>query len=250
MLSNHNEDDPTWKPVKELNLAFDNCGGQNKNRMVLQMLPLLVAKKICLTARAIFLVRGHTKNDCDLLFNLLKTGYHKQNTYIPQDLEVNLNINRDVTAIMVDPSTFLNFDKAQSVALEQPTQIKKNHIFTVKDSDPTILYKQECDGAPEMKQQIVCEWLLNSHWVTQMYCALRVEEGPGIQDIKWVELYKKYGKFIPEDKKRQWKYYNEDPGDKRRRKVQDQSKANKKQRRERSVTTEADLLQPKDTTTG
>jgi hypothetical protein len=35
---------------------------------------------------------------------------------------------------------------------------------------------------------------------------------PGIQDIKWVELYTKYAKLIPEEKRASWKYYNEDPG--------------------------------------
>jgi hypothetical protein len=54
-----------WQPVKELNLFFDNCGGQNKNRMVLRLLPLLVGLRVAKTVRAAFLVRGHTKNDCD-----------------------------------------------------------------------------------------------------------------------------------------------------------------------------------------
>jgi hypothetical protein len=48
-------------PLKELNFVFDNCGGQNKNRMVLRFLVVLVKRKICKLARAIFLVRGHTK---------------------------------------------------------------------------------------------------------------------------------------------------------------------------------------------
>jgi hypothetical protein len=57
-------------PVKEINLVFDNCVGQNKNNMVLRMLILLVKLKICLKATAIFLVRGHTKNDADRAYNL------------------------------------------------------------------------------------------------------------------------------------------------------------------------------------
>ena len=59
----------THKPIKELNLFFDNCAGQNKNRMVFRLLLLLVKRKIARLARAIFLIRGHTKNDCDRIFN-------------------------------------------------------------------------------------------------------------------------------------------------------------------------------------
>jgi hypothetical protein len=57
--------------AKELNLVFDNCGGQNKNNMVLRMLLLLVKRGVCKVARAIFLIRGHTKNDCDCWFTAL-----------------------------------------------------------------------------------------------------------------------------------------------------------------------------------
>ena len=77
--------------VKEINLVFDNCVGQNKNNMVLRMLLLLVYKKICVRARAIFLVRGHTKNDADRAYNLLKLLYRKQNVYMPEDLWGALN---------------------------------------------------------------------------------------------------------------------------------------------------------------
>jgi hypothetical protein len=51
--------------ANEINLVFDNCAGQNKNRMVTRFLFYLVKLKICQTARAIFLVKGHTKNNCD-----------------------------------------------------------------------------------------------------------------------------------------------------------------------------------------
>ena len=73
-------------PAKEINLVFDNCGGQNKNRMVLRMLTILVKRKVCMVARAIFLIRGHTKNDCDRLFNLMKQNCRGSNIYTPQDL--------------------------------------------------------------------------------------------------------------------------------------------------------------------
>ena len=58
--------------AKEINFVFDNCGGQNKNRMVLRFMIMLAKLKMARVVRAIFLIKGHTKNDCDRMFNLLK----------------------------------------------------------------------------------------------------------------------------------------------------------------------------------
>jgi hypothetical protein len=107
MLADDCED---WTPVKELYLFFDNCGGQNKNRMVLQFLPFLEAVCVARTVRASFLVCGHTKNDCDHLFNLLKKEYRNSNIYIPDDLITTLNNCDDVTAMMVNNEQFMDFD--------------------------------------------------------------------------------------------------------------------------------------------
>ena len=52
-------------PGERLTLAFDNCGGQNKNRMVLTYLLYLVESNVYKTVEAVFLVAGHTKNICD-----------------------------------------------------------------------------------------------------------------------------------------------------------------------------------------
>jgi hypothetical protein len=72
LLMNHLEDhgivqQSLAKPFKELNFIMDNCGGQNKNMHVLRALHFIVKRKIAVVARAIFLVRGHTKNACDQL---------------------------------------------------------------------------------------------------------------------------------------------------------------------------------------
>ena len=57
--------------VKSINFVFDNCAGQNKNKMVLWVLLYIVRMKWAFNAQAHFLIRGHTKNTCDRLFNLL-----------------------------------------------------------------------------------------------------------------------------------------------------------------------------------
>jgi hypothetical protein len=64
-----------------LTIVMDNCGGQNKNRMVLRTALFLVEFGYLSMVLLLFLVRGHTKNNCDRLFNLLKNHFHEQNVY-------------------------------------------------------------------------------------------------------------------------------------------------------------------------
>jgi len=73
------------KHVKESNFAFDNCGSQNKNRMVLRVLLCLARRKVCDVARAVFLTKGHAKNVCDRVFDLMKKECRKNNSHAPND---------------------------------------------------------------------------------------------------------------------------------------------------------------------
>ena len=131
----------------EINLVFDNCSGQNKNRMVLRMLFFLVKLKICTTARAIFLIKGHTKNDCDRMFNLLKMIYRKVNCYTPDELIVIMNKLPQVTAIPMEASDFKDWDVLENVLVDKADGILKNHIFTVRSRDSNTMMIQEYDSA-------------------------------------------------------------------------------------------------------
>jgi hypothetical protein len=64
------------KPGKKLNVAMDNCGGQNKNNVVLRLAPYLIEMGYLKTVVFAFYVRGHTKNSCDRIFNQMKLEYH------------------------------------------------------------------------------------------------------------------------------------------------------------------------------
>jgi hypothetical protein len=233
MLKNGCDD---WTPVKELNLFFDNCGGQNKNRMVLRLLPLLVGLRVARTVRACFLVRGHTKNDCDRLFNLLKKEYRTSNVYIPDDLIETLNNCTDVTAIRVEEDLFLDFDTVQCKYFAQPKNINVNHIFTVHIEQPTTLLKHEFYGGIQTHQELLLPAKVGTNWMNEIYNQLELEEPPGMKDIKWIELYSKIGKYVPPEKKALWKYYHTDPGTVRKDKVSMQAKQSRKQRKERSTT--------------
>ena len=65
----------------ELTYIADNCGGQNKNKVVVRFLMWLVKNKIFPRVKIFFLVKGHTKNSADRMFNLLKHGYHKRDIF-------------------------------------------------------------------------------------------------------------------------------------------------------------------------
>jgi hypothetical protein len=126
------------KTAKEINLVFENCAGQNKNRMVTRMLFFMVKLKVYRTARAIFLVKGHTKNDCDRMFNLLKYDYRKVNCYTPNELIALINKHPQVTAFPVEPGEFQDWDTMENGVIATTDGVKKNHVFSTKDSNRMI----------------------------------------------------------------------------------------------------------------
>jgi len=127
---------------KRLSFVMDNCSGQNKNGHVLRLGLLLVELGFFKSVEFIFFVRGHTKNVCDRMFNLLKKRYHQSQIYSVESL-----------------STLLN---------------------TVTAFDHCILMENRLQ-------------LLSS-----ARCNMRPMSAPGMKHIKQVELWQKWGPFIPE----------------------------------------------------
>ena len=77
--------------------------------------------------------------------------------------------------------------------------IQRNHIFWVDSSNPTVVYTKVSDGyEPEMidlrcRTQVADgnrEQELNSYILKQV-------SAPGLKEIKQVELYSKFRKFVP-----------------------------------------------------
>ena len=118
----------------ELNIIFDNCGGQNKNSTVLSLATWLMALGYFKRVNFIFLVVGHTKNAADRLFNCLKTEYRLQNLFTFQDLLEALNRSPMVTVHQASPINFHNYDKLmQELYRSLAGNIKTNHIFSCTD---------------------------------------------------------------------------------------------------------------------
>jgi hypothetical protein len=193
----------------EINLVFDNCAGQNKNRMVYRMLFFMVKLGICRTARAIFLVKGHTKNDCDRMFNLMKYDYRKVNCFSPLELIDIVNKHPQVNALPMATSEFKDWNELEDTMIDVLPSIKKNHCFTVRATDSNSIMVQECAGAPVRRVVLVKKEFQQRDW--RPLFILKELVPPGLPDIKWNELYSKWGRFVPEDKKGQLKYYVEKP---------------------------------------
>ena len=71
------KDDKSQKygPAKQLSLVFDNCAGQNTNRMVLIFGQYHIDLKVFQRVEIKFLIMCHTKNICDRRFKDLKNNF-------------------------------------------------------------------------------------------------------------------------------------------------------------------------------
>ena len=225
--------------AKEINLLMDNCGGQNKNNMVLRMLLFLVKLGVCKVARAIFLVRGHTKNDCDRLFNLMKKIYRKSDCFSQEELLQAIGTHADVNPVPVAEGEFFDFNKVESKYMKKlVSEVNQNHIFEVCDEDSDSMTVYECDGAAPKKLLLVKPQYKNKVWIDEALKDLFGSPKPsvGLQEIKWLELYDKWRLLIPLER-RTYHYIANAPPPEVRAKVKSHTKESKKQRQERSRTT-------------
>jgi hypothetical protein len=183
-----------------LTIVMDNCGGQNKNRMVLRTALFLVECGYFSSVLLLFLVRGHTKNNCDRLFNLLKDHFHKQNVYsYPQLLDVLKGEHK--TILETQEGEFQDWDAFLDRWYKQVPSgwIQVNHNFQVESGAPTVMkfsvaegkevssfdFKKKDSGRQEQR-------------VAEMRAAARtVLPFPGIKEIKQAELFKKWRHYVP-----------------------------------------------------
>jgi hypothetical protein len=208
------------KKVSEINFIMDNCAGQNKNRMVIRLLFVLVKLKLCFKATMVFLVKGHTKNDCDRMFNLMKQAYRKTNCYTPKQLmEFVAQSNEDVELVDVMQSGgFKDWDKYQNKYMKAPDSIQNYHVFQVNARNSNRLMCQEAYGYPIINDDTV----VRKQFRDQDWGSLQdeLEEIPplGLKDIKWITLYDEWRPLIPLDFRKDYQYFHNDPGPERRQK--------------------------------
>jgi hypothetical protein len=122
--------DPTKGPGGHFIAPFGNCSSQNKNNYVLKILcAWLIEKGFFTKVSVVFLVKGHTKNPCDHLFNALKRFYRAQNIETFQYMIVILNKSDDVVATEVVPEDFHDWAKMLKELYSDFPAVLKFHLF-------------------------------------------------------------------------------------------------------------------------
>ena len=219
-------------PLLELNLVMDNCSGQNKNRHVLRLLSLLVQRGVAMTVNAIFLVRGHTKNPCDRMFNLLKMQTREDNIYTPPMLFDALNTQKGVRAVTF--SDFFDWDSFENEHMRvNVPKVKSFHLFTVdkNDNDGVYMSRYSHLGGKEDKVRMIAEERQQDlSWIWKEPKAI---SAVGLPDIKHVELHDKWKPLVPQQYWKDFIYFTEAPDANKRKRVREQKRDGKKARRER-----------------
>ena len=84
----------------------------------------------------IFLVKDHTKNACDRMFNLLKQEYHNLNVESFSQLKTCLNKSLFVNVEEVGRHAFLDFSSVLNKYYRslKSGETSRTHIFTIKES--------------------------------------------------------------------------------------------------------------------
>ena len=125
--------DTSSGPMAELNIIMDNCAGQNKNRMVIRMAAYILELKYFRKINLIFLVKGHTKNMCDRMFNSMKSRYHHRNVYTLKDTFRILNLDDNVTVYPTSSTDFYDWDSIFDTIYKRPKagSIKKKSFISI-----------------------------------------------------------------------------------------------------------------------
>jgi hypothetical protein len=184
---------------KLLSIVMDNCGGQNKNNNVLRLALYLVELKYFHRVEFIFYIRGHTKNDCDRLFNQLKLRWHKTNTYTMAQMVDVLNAQPHVTFTEVKYDVFKDYASVLDKFYKSfnPGTIQQHHVFWVESTTPTTMFmKVYHDGQDVISQQFINN-KRNNRYNDLLIAEAPLLPRPGIKPIKQVELYKKWRPFVP-----------------------------------------------------
>ena len=214
--------DPTKGPGGHFVAAFDNCPGQNKNNFVLKMLcGWLIERGFFKKVTVLFLVKGHTKNPCDHLFNTLKRCYRAQNIETFEDLLRILNQSDDVIVTEAVPGDFHNWKQFLQTFNSDFDRVLKYHLFVSEEGKDISL--QIGDGHAK-------EWANLKHPKREKdemrkerlsISRPEAEVPPGLKEIKMVELYTKFRPLLQQKNRNKTCPY---PGDAVMKRVKDARK--------------------------
>ena len=205
-----------------LTIVFDNCPGQNKNNTVLRLVPYLVEMGIFPDVEIVFLVVGHTKNNADRLFNIMKTKYRVSNAFTMDQLCALIQ-HRQIVPIQVQEGDIKDYDSFLGDYYRRYPKIEEFHIFKCKSDDigersseNTIIasdvpgakqirfncFKQGFKGRssfPAGKKGLLSAIRARKDLISND--TINIIPRPGINPYKQVELYNKYRDLLDEASK-------------------------------------------------
>ena len=89
-------------------ILVDNRGGQKNNNVTIIFLNIIKEGGLFGTATLHFYIKGHTKNERDCTFNILKVMYWKQNVFTFEKWCENLNTRNNVEFIQMFHENFFD----------------------------------------------------------------------------------------------------------------------------------------------
>ena len=188
-----------------LTILADNCSGQNKNNTVLRLAVWLVEMNYFQRVQFLFYIKGHTKNVCDRMFNLMKQNFHKHDVYSMEQLLSCLSKQSQVTVHHPMPNEFSDWTKMFDKYHRSYKHVKINHVFTCDRSNSAHkvmvqkwIGEDEYDkaaGGWDMKKRVANP--IANRSLLLLTDAPDPLVPPGIQEIKKVELFKKWRPFVP-----------------------------------------------------
>ena len=161
--------------------------------------------------KIVFLVKGHTKNAADRLFNLLKLIYHRKNIYTYHDLYTNLDANGFVTVHKIRQKNFHDHLEWQQTKMYRPPEggeFKQSHVFTIRKHGTctlTTLIKQDCNDSIQRYNSLLPKKADKAKVYPKEERARRIKNmeadlnelvPSGLRPIKQVELYTKWAKLL------------------------------------------------------
>ena len=178
-------------PMTELNIIMDNCAGQIKNCMVICTAPYMIESGLFENVNLIFLIKGHTKNMYNRMFNLMKQNYSKRSVYTKTETCHVFGLSDNVT-IVPAAGKFKDWDSEFNILYRHPKpgSVTRNHLFTFsyKDISDVLLTTKSAFNSTTTSTQKLLKMKKGLDIVDrQNYLASiqpRTIPNPGLSDIK------------------------------------------------------------------
>lgn len=209
-------DDEGPRP-QQLTVWADNCGGQNKNSFLVWYLRFLVDTEILREASLKFLVKGHTKNQCDRGFGHIKRHVLRNEAWIVSDL-VNLveqsASSNEAISLEDEGRAFNDFREFLSSYYKKLDGIQKYQLFRMVSGNRGAV---ECARESTLEVTTINLQLPKVNYAfllstpkPSLWDKLRVVKRPSINAEKESDFHKKIGPYVPPEH-REHPFYRKPP---------------------------------------